>query len=190
MIKYSIDVNNCLSVLNRGGLILYPTDTVWGIGCDPCNENAINRIYRLKQRDESKSMIILVGEEEDILNYTDYRDIKIFDYIKGIQKPTTVIFPAAKNLAKNLINSDGSIAIRLVKDDFCKTLIKAFEKPIVSTSSNISGFPTPSNFYDIDILIKDGVDYVVQHRQDDDTYKSPSTIIRIAENDQIEIIRP
>lgn len=187
---YNYDIENCIKILSSGGLILYPTDTVWGIGCDPTNEEAVAKIYKLKNRNESKSMIILVAEENDILNYTEATDLKIYDYIKGIHKPTTVIYNNAKNLAKNLINEDGSIGIRIVKDDFCKELIKSFGKPIVSTSSNVSGYPAPSIFADIDILIKDGVDYIVQHRQEEQVPGTPSTVIKMKEDGSYDILRP
>lgn len=190
MMLYKNDVEQCLTVLENGGIILYPTDTVWGIGCDATNENAVAKIYALKNRIESKSMIILVANESEILHYTTPQTNQIFDYLKGIHKPVTVIYPNAKDLAKNIINSDGTVAIRMVKDDFCKEMIHAFGKPIVSTSANVSGYPTPGLFSDIDILIKSGVDYVVQYRQDDDQPASPSTIIKINGVGDIEIIRP
>lgn len=187
---FAEDIENAVTVLQNGGLILYPTDTVWGIGCDPTNEQAVAKIYALKQRNEEKSMIILVAEEKEILQYTGETSPVIFDYIKGIHKPTTVIYEQAKNLATNLVNKDGSIGIRIVKDEFCKTLINAFGKAIVSTSSNISGYPPPSFYQDIDIEIKNGVDYKVQHRQDDLTEASPSTVIKLAQDGSIVVIRP
>jgi L-threonylcarbamoyladenylate synthase len=189
MLNFQFDINNCLEVLNNGGLILYPTDTVWGIGCDPTNEAAVAKIYALKNRNEQKSMIILVADETQIPAYSNQNSVTIFDYIKGIQKPVTVIYNQAKNLAKNLINEDGTIGIRIVKDEFCKALINSFDKPIVSTSSNISGYPPPSIFTDIDIKIKDGVDYIVQHRQDDFEISSPSTVLKISDAGEIIILR-
>ena len=188
--KMKNDIEACLKVLDEGGLILYPTDTVWGIGCDATNEAAVAKIYALKNRNEEKSMIILLADEEDILEYTAQEHLTIFDYIKGIVRPVTVIYHDAKNLAKNLINKDGSVGIRIVKDDFCKQLIRAFGKPIVSTSSNVSGYPPPMYFNDIDIKIKDGVDYVVQYRQDDDIPGIPSTVIRLNEDGSYIVIRP
>ena len=190
MMLYKNDIEQCLTVLQNGGIILYPTDTVWGIGCDATNEIAVAKIYALKNRIESKSMIILMAEEAKILQYTSPKTNQIFDYLKGIHKPVTVIYPNAKNLAKNIINSDGTVGIRIAKDDFCKELINSFGKPIVSTSANISGYPTPGLFSDIDVLIKSGVDYLVHYRQDDDEPKSPSTIIKITDDGDIEIIRP
>ena len=184
------DIKAAAAVLKNGGLILYPTDTVWGIGCDATNEEAVKKIYALKKRNEEKSMIILVADEENILQYTSEATPVIFDYIKGIHKPTTVIYEQAKNLAKNLVNKDGSIAIRIVKDDFCQALLSVFGKAIVSTSSNISGYPPPSLFEDIDIAIKNGVDYIVQHRQDDLTAASPSSVVKLAADGTIQVIRP
>jgi L-threonylcarbamoyladenylate synthase len=183
------DIKNCIAVLQKGGIILYPTDTVWGIGCDATNEKAVEKIYAVKKRNEEKSMIILVAEEKDILLYTDHPEPLIFDYIKGVHKPTTVIYESAKNLAKNLVNKDGSVGIRIVKDIFCRELIKQFGKPIVSTSSNISGYPPPVFFEDIDSQIKSGVDYIVQYRRDDLTPASPSTVIKLGADGQVQIIR-
>ena len=184
------DINECLAVLHSGGIILYPTDTVWGIGCDATNEKAVEKIFSVKKRNEEKSMIILVADEKEIVTYTNDPNAVIYDYIKGVHKPTTVIYDNAKNVAANLINKDGSIAIRIVKDEFCCKLIKLFGKPIVSTSSNISGFPPASFFEDIDMEIKNGVDYIVQHRQDDLTPSVPSSIIKIGDDGKIFIIRP
>lgn len=184
------DINNCLAVLEKGGTILYPTDTVWGIGCDATNPAAVEKIFCIKKRNEEKSMIILVGEEEEIALYTDHPDPVIFDFIKGSMSPTTVIYQYAKDLAHNVINEDGSIGIRLVKDKFCRRLIKEFGKPIVSTSSNISGYPPPVFFHDIDVEIKNGVDYIVQHRQDDETPAKPSTVVKLFPGGIIRILRP
>lgn len=183
------DIAACLRVLNEGGLILYPTDTIWGIGCDATNEGAVNKIYHLKNRNVEKSMIILLEDEKEILKYVDHQRAAVFDFIKGISKPVTVIYSRAKDLAKNLVNTDGSIGIRLVSDPFCCRLIKEFGKPVVSTSSNMSGYPPPSLFADIDIEIKKGVDYIVQHRQDDMTPAIPSTVIKLNDDDSYTIIR-
>ena len=184
------DIEESVKVLQSGGLILSPTDTVWGIGCDATNEKAVSRIYALKQRDERKSMIILLADEKDILKYTDQQFPSVYDYVKGANKPVTVVYEKAINLAPNLVNSDGSIGIRVVKDEFCKKLIRTFGKPVVSTSSNISGYPAPGVFADIDIRIKDNVDYIVHHRQDDMEPASPSTVIRLNADGSITVIRP
>lgn len=191
MLGYKNDIKHCLSTLKKGGLILYPTDTVWGIGCDATNDEAVSKIYKLKNRNESKSMIILVADESDILKYTNQKTaLKIYDYIKGIKKPATVIYNDAVNLAANIINSDGTIGIRIVRDEFCKDLIRAFGKPIVSTSANVSGFPPPKIFADIDILIKNGVDYVVERRREEQIPGEPSSVIRMNEDGTYEVLRP
>ena len=184
------DIKACIQVLKQGGLILYPTDTIWGIGCDATNEKAVERIYKLKNRNEAKSMIILVADESEILKYTQHPSLEIYDYIKGISRPTTVIYQQAIHLAKNLVNQDGSIGIRIVQDDFCRKLIRAFGKPIVSTSSNVSGYPPPKIFSDIDVLIKMGVNYIVQHRQEEQVPGIPSTVIKMNPDGSFEIIRP
>jgi L-threonylcarbamoyladenylate synthase len=184
------DINECLEVLQSGGLILYPTDTIWGIGCDATNETAVEKIYQLKKRPDKKTMIILLANEKDILTYVTQPDPKIFDYIKEIKKPTTVIYEGGTGVAENLINQDGTIAIRIVKDDFCRHLIKRFRKPIVSTSANISDYPSPLVYRDIDMIIKNGVDYIVQHRQDDLYPAAPSSIIKWNTDGSYKIIRP
>jgi L-threonylcarbamoyladenylate synthase len=183
------DIESCTDVLHKGGLILYPTDTVWGIGCDATNEAAVEKIYSLKNRNTEKSMIILLADEKEILHYVDHQRAPVFDFIKGINKPVTVIYSRAKNLAKNLVSKDGSIGIRLVSDPFCSRLIRAFGKPIVSTSSNISGYPPPALFSDIDNEIKSGVDYIVQHRQGDTVPAIPSTVIKLNDDDSFTVIR-
>jgi len=184
------DIEEALTVLLSGGLVLYPTDTVWGIGCDATNPAAVAKIYALKKRSDEKSMIVLLADENDIPKYVTQPNPKIFDYIKGIHKPTTFIYEGAINLAKNMIQGDGSIGIRLTNDPFCKKLIRRFGKPLVSTSANISGYPTPSIFEDVDFEIKSGVDYIVQHRQDDVTAASPSAIVKLNADGSLNIIRP
>jgi L-threonylcarbamoyladenylate synthase len=189
MVNFDDDIKNCIAVLNKGGLILYPTDTIWGIGCDATNEKAVEKIFALKKRSDKRSMIILVADEKDIFNYAEDPDKKIFEYLSTTQKPTTVIYEHAKNVAQNLIGGDGTIAIRIVKDDFCKTLIDQFKKPIVSTSANISGEPFSTNFNEIVNEIKNGVDYIVQHRRNDLMVSQPSAIIKLNDAGKIEIIR-
>lgn len=183
------DINECCSVLEAGGLILYPTDTIWGIGCDPTNETAVNKIYNLKNRADNKAMIILIAGEKDIYNYVDRPGKIIFDHLSSAKKPTTVIYQHAKNLAQNLTGSDRTIAIRIIKDAFCEALIRQFKKPIVSTSANISGQPFPGNFMEIAPVIKNGVDYIVQHRRDDIMSSQPSSIIKLNNEGKIEVIR-
>jgi L-threonylcarbamoyladenylate synthase len=190
MFVYEEDIQLCLTNLQKGGLILYPTDTVWGIGCDATNEEAVAKIFELKNRVDTKAMIILLADETTLADFVTDNNVQIFDYIKGIHKPTTVIYQKAKNIAKNLVAEDGSIAIRITKDAFCKDLIKALGKPIVSTSANISGYPTPLCFADISLDIKEGVDYVVKHRQEETSMQMPSSIVKWDEEGNLIIIRP
>jgi L-threonylcarbamoyladenylate synthase len=190
MVEFENDIRECLEILRSGGLILYPTDTVWGIGCDATNVQAVESLYALKKRSDKKAMIILLAEEKDILQYVTQPNPKIFDYIKGIKKPTTFIYEGGINLAENMIQQDGTIAIRITADPFCKALIKRFGKPLVSTSANVSGYPAPAIFSDIDIIIKNGVDYIVQHRQDDQTAAMPSAVVKWNADGSLTIIRP
>lgn len=184
------DIEETLTVLRTGGIILYPTDTVWGLGCDATNAAAVAKIYALKKRSDEKSMIVLLADEHDIPKYVKQPDPKIFDYIKGIHKPTTFIYEGGINLAKNMMQGDGTIGIRITNDLFCKKLINRFGKPVVSTSANISGYPAPALFEDIDVEIKNGVDYIVQHRQDDINAASPSAIVKLNADGSLTIIRP
>lgn len=183
------DVENCLKILNSGGIILYPTDTIWGIGCDATDSNAVQKIFQLKNREEKKSMIILVDDKKMIYDYVSHPSEKILSYIFTAQKPTTAIFKNAINLPSNLVNADGSVAIRIAKDNFCCELIGRLKKPLVSTSGNVSGESSPKNFSEISNKIKSGVDYIVQHRQDDLSEKSPSSIIKLSEENEILFIR-
>ena len=183
------DVINSLEVLRKGGVILYPTDTIWGLGCDATNQDAINKIYKLKQREESKSMIILVAEESDILKYVAAPDLQIFDFISGQEKPTTVIYENAVSLPDNLVQDEGSIAIRIVRDEFCRHLIKRLRKPLVSTSANISGDPSPATFKDISKKIKNSVDYIVRWRQEDVNPSQPSQILKWNSDGTLSYIR-
>ena len=183
------DVEKAIEVMKDGGIILYPTDTIWGIGCDATQENPVRRIFDLKQREDSKSMIILVAEEKDILQYVAAPDLAVFDFIEEQTKPTTIIFEHAIGLPDNLVSSDGSIAIRIVRDNFCRNLIKRLRKPIVSTSANISGQPSPQHFQDVSDEIKRGVDYIVKWRQDDLSPSQPSQIIKWKNDGNYEVIR-
>lgn len=186
---FNNDIENCLTVLQNGGLILYPTDTIWGIGCDATNADAVKKIFALKKRSESKTMIVLIADERDVLKYVASPDLRIFDFLKTVKKPTTIIYEGAIGLAENLINTDGTIAIRIVNEIFCKHLIKRFRKPIVSTSANISGENAPQFFNDIHKEIKLGVDYVVDYRRDDTIPKQPSAIVKWNKDSTTTIIR-
>lgn len=184
------DIEKCLQVLRTGGLILYPTDTIWGIGCDATSAPAVDRVFRVKRRDERKSLVILLADEKDIFRYVDDPPSVIFDYLREAERPTTVIYSGAKGLPSNLVNQDGSIAIRLVKEIFCKTLIEKLGKPLVSTSANISGEPSPLNFSGINPLIPGEVDYTVAYRRDDLSESTASRIVKLEEDGRIGIIRP
>ena len=175
---FSHDLEQSLSVLKSGGIIVYPTDTIWGIGCDATNEEAVERIYVVKERPSNKSLIILVADAREVMKYVAHPDPRVFEYLESIQKPTTVIYEGAIGLASNLASEDGSIAIRIVQDEFCRHLIKRFRKPIVSTSANLSGHPSPKNFKDISDKIKNASDYVVQYRQDDLQQAQSSAIVQ------------
>jgi L-threonylcarbamoyladenylate synthase len=183
------EVEAALAVLRRGGVILYPTDTVWGLGCDATNEEAIAKIYDIKQRSDSKSLIILVAEERDILQYVAAPDLGVFDFIQEQTRPTTIVFDHAVELPDNLVAADGSIAIRIVQDEFCRHLIKRLRKPLVSTSANISGQPTPPFFAEISPGIQSLVDHTVQWRRHDRTPSTPSQIIRWKDDGSDEVLR-
>lgn len=187
--NFQEEVEKCLSVLQSGGIILYPTDTIWGIGCDATNAQAVHKIYELKQREESKSMIVLLADEREVIKYVAQADLRVFDYLASTTRPTTVIYQDAIGMAENLIAPDGSIAIRIVKDEFCKHLIKRLKKPLVSTSANISGQPAPSGFQSICKAIVHGVDYVVRYRQNDLSPAQPSVIVRWKNDGSMETIR-
>src|SRR5205814_3934346 len=154
--NFENDIVNCLEVLKNGGTILYPTDTIWGIGCDATNPRAVKKIYELKKRTDQKSMIILIGSEREISRYVSQPDLAVFQFLKSTPKPTTVIYEGAIGLADTLMSDDGSIAIRICGDEFCKHLISRFKKPVVSISANITGGPFPKNFYAIIEDIKNG----------------------------------
>ncbi len=188
MIGFEKDADRCLEVLRHGGLILYPTDTVWGIGCDATNEKAVEKVYDLKKRSDEKAMIVLVADEKDVMQYVAAPDLSLFDYLEETTKPTTVIYEGALGFADNLIGKDGSIAIRICNDEFCKHLLKRFRKPIVSTSANISGSVTPKTFGEISEEIKKGVDHVVEYRQLDETPAQPSSVIKW-HNGKITVLR-
>ena len=188
MTDFLKDIETCLKVLHAGGIILYPTDTIWGIGCDATKEAAVEKIITLKQRPAVKSFVVLVSSEKEILQHVAAPDIAVFDYLSNVEKPTTVIYEHALGLAENVLANDGSVAIRICNDDFCKHLIKRFRKPIVSTSANISGEASPQNFAAINNLIKNGVDYVVKHKQDDTSTSKASAIIKW-QNGEVVVIR-
>jgi L-threonylcarbamoyladenylate synthase len=189
MKKFENDIINAISVLYNAGIILYPTDTIWGIGCDATNAVAIRKIYFLKKREEKKSMIILLAHENRINNYVLNPFEKIIYFLSEQKKPTTAIFKNAINLPEELINEDGSIGIRIVKDEFCQMLIRQLSNPLVSTSANISGDRHPNFFKEINDGIRNGVDYVVQHRQNEIETHELSAIIKLNSYGEIEKVR-
>jgi L-threonylcarbamoyladenylate synthase len=188
--NFEKDIEHSLKVLRSGGIILYPTDTIWGIGCDATNKDAVEKVYLLKKRPDNKSLIILLADERDLLSYVSAPDMEIFVYLNTVRKPTTVIYDGAIGLAENVVNEDGSVGIRIVKDPFCKHLIKRLGKPLVSTSANIAGKPAPQVFKEIDPLILQGVDYCVKYRQDDLSPHQPSSVVRWNKNGTVTVIRP
>ena len=183
------DLKKALEVLQQGGVILYPTDTIWGIGCDATNEQAVERVYRIKQRADSKSMLVLMENANFLERYVQEVPEIAFDLIEVNDKPMTIIYPGAKNLAKNLVAEDGSIGIRITSEDFTRQLIQRFKKPIVSTSANISGEPSPAFFAEINPEILAAVDYVVQYRQEETIPAVPSSIIKLGLGGEIQVIR-
>lgn len=187
--NFSEEVDAALHVLRSGGTILYPTDTIWGLGCDATNENAVRKIFDIKKRSDSKSLIILVAEERDILQYIAAPDLAVFNFLENQTKPTTVIFENAIGLPPNLIAGDGSVAIRIVSDEFCRHLIKRLRKPIVSTSANISGEASPRFFDEVPAAIKNTVDHIAKWRQEDKTPSQPSQIIKWKGNGSYDVIR-
>ena len=182
-----INIIALCSLLSEGKIILYPTDTVWGIGCDATNSEAVKKIYTIKNREESKSLIILVDSFEMLAKYLKSVPKEAMEYLNNTTKPTTIIYSDPINLAQNTIASDNTIAIRIVQDEFCRKLIKKFGKPIVSTSANVSCFPTPKSFSEISAAIVNNVDYIVNLNQYKIAEKS-STIVKI-DNGTINIIR-
>jgi L-threonylcarbamoyladenylate synthase len=183
------EIEKALKVLKEGGIILYPTDTIWGIGCDACNAEAVDKIFKLKGRDEAKSMIILLDTESKLPSYVREVPEIAYDLIEYAENPLTIIYPAAKNLAPNTIAQDGSVGIRITRDEFSKQLIQRFKKPIISTSANKSNNPSPSNFHEISEEILAGVDLVVDWKQDETSPKKPSTIMKLETDGRFSFIR-
>ena len=175
--------------MREGGVILYPTDTIWGIGCDATNEDAVRRVYEIKQRQDSKAMLVLVDSSVKVDFYV--RDVPevAWDLIDLADKPLTIIYSGARNLAANLLAEDGSVGIRVTNEDFSKRLCQQFRKAIVSTSANISGQPSPKNFSEISEEVKSAVDYIVGYRQEEISNPKPSGIIKLDKGGVIKIIR-
>lgn len=187
--KIDREIEKARKVLASGGIIVYPTDTIWGIGCDATNSKAIRRIYQLKKRSEKKTLIVLVSRKEDISNYVKEVPPTLYDLMESYQKPLTIIYNNAQNLAKNLISDDNTIAIRVTRDEFSRRLINEFGKPIVSTSANFSGDFTPLTFNMIAPGILNNVDYVVDMYHDSMNEVKASTVIRLRDNGEFEVVR-
>ncbi|QPH39204.1 L-threonylcarbamoyladenylate synthase [Pedobacter endophyticus] len=183
------EINKAFDVLKGGGVILYPTDTIWGLGCDATNVDAVEKLLKIKNRPAEKSLIILLDVDSKLQSYISEIPEVAYDLIEYAENPLTLVFPGAKNLAQNVINEDGSVGVRIVKHDFCTPLVQRFRKPIVSTSANISGKPSPKFFDDIDPEIIAGVDYVVDFEQENRNSRKPSTIMKLAPGGQFEFIR-
>jgi L-threonylcarbamoyladenylate synthase len=191
MVKlFEEDIVACLEVLHRGGLILYPTDTIWGIGCDATNDEAVEKVYALKMRPKEKNFIVLLADQRDLIRYVPNIDPAVYDYMREQTRPTTIIYPSALGLSSSAMNHNGSVAIRVATDEFCRHLIKRFRKPIISTSANISGSASPARFKEIEKEILAGVNYVVRHRQDSDVPAQPSRIIKWITGEEPVVIRP
>ncbi|MFN4248453.1 MAG: L-threonylcarbamoyladenylate synthase [Flavipsychrobacter sp.] len=190
MADFEIDIKECIKAIENGGTILYPTDTVWGIGCDATDEAAIEKVFALKNRPKEKSLIVLLADAKDVLQYVAAPPPDIIAILESFDRPTTVIYEGAIGFADNAVNENGSIAIRVTNDPFCKALIKRMQKPLVSTSANISGEPTASFYNQISPAIINGVDYVVQYRQDDTEPKQPSRLVKMDDEGNIEVLRP
>jgi L-threonylcarbamoyladenylate synthase len=183
------DIKKACQVMAEGGVILYPTDTIWGLGCDATNPDAVRKVYEIKQRADSKAMLVLVDSAVKVDFYVDEVPSVAWDLIELADKPMTIIYSGARNLAQNLLAEDGSVGIRVTSEDFSRQLCQRFRKAIVSTSANISGQPSPANFSEISEEIKSLVDYVVTYRQNEMSRPKPSSIIKLDKGGVIKIIR-
>lgn len=183
------DTKDTLDVLYAGGIVLYPTDTIWGLGCDATNEAAVKKIYEAKRRSEQVPLLVLVNSIAMLERYVDEVPSMAYDLIELSEKPITIIFDKGKNLAKNCLNADGSIGIRVTNEQFTNQLITRFKRPIVSTSANIHGEPSPSFYNQISEEVKSVVDYIVKYRQNDNKPQQASSIVKLKNNGEITIIR-
>lgn len=187
--KTEEDIKKAVEVLRKGGVILYPTDTVWGIGCDATNKEAVERVYRIKQRDDSKALICLVDSDARLQRYVRQVPSVAWELLECADTPLTVILDGAVNLAENLVAEDGSIGMRITREAFSKELCYRFQKPIVSTSVNISGQPAAQNFCDISEQLLQAADYVCFSRRQEKKPHTPSSIIKIGKGGEVEIVR-
>lgn len=187
--RMKIEVEKCVDVMRSGGIILYPTDTIWGIGCDATNENAVSKIFSLKRRPDSKSMIVLLDQTGRLATYVREVPQQAYELMELTEQPLTLVLDGARNLAPNLAAEDGTIGIRIVMDEFCRKLIERLRKPIVSTSANISGEKSPGSFSEISDVIREGVDYIVGLRQSEAHGGRPSSVLRVGLRGEIKFIR-
>lgn len=183
------EIKKACDVMQKGGVILYPTDTVWGIGCDATNEEAVKKVYEIKKREDSKAMLVLVDNPVKVDFYVQEVPAVAWDLIDMTTKPLTIIYDGARNLAQNLIAEDGSLGIRVTEEEFSKQLCFRFRKAVVSTSANISGEPTPMTFAEISEEIKQAVDYIVDYRQNEKANSKPSSIIKLGKGGTVKVIR-
>lgn len=184
------EVKRCADILRKGGIIVYPTDTIWGIGCDATDGEAVRRIYALKQREDSKAMIVLVDSEAMLERSVEDVPEVAFQLIATAVRPTTIVYDHGCGMARELLAADGSVGVRLTSDPFCKALCRELRRPIVSTSANISGAPSAPFYHDIDPAILNGADYVADWRRDDTTPSRPSSVIKLSSNGEVKILRP
>lgn len=189
MVDFADDIRACIQVLNAGGVILYPTDTVWGIGCDATDELAVDKVFSIKHRPAAKSLIILLPDARDILKHVAAPPPDVISMVESFETPTTIVFSGAIGFAENAISEDGSVAIRVPDEPFCKALLKRFGKPIISTSANLSGDIGAAIFSEINPAIVRGCDYVVGYRQSDNKRNAPSRLLKVDEAGEMKILR-
>lgn len=187
---FADDIARCCETLRRGGIIIYPTDTIWGIGCDATRSDAVRKVFELKHRSDSKALITLVADTRQLERYVDGIPDVAYDLIEFSTKPLTIVYDRGVGLAPELLADDGSVGVRVASDDFCRELLRAFRKPIVSTSANISGSPSPACFAEIDPGLITAADYVAQWRRGDRTPAKASSIMKISESGLFTVIRP
>jgi L-threonylcarbamoyladenylate synthase len=185
----NIDIQNCVKILKNDGTMLYPTDTIWGLGCDVASQKAIQKVLGIKRIAHARSMIALVDSAERLADCVEYIPPVVYDLLEAADKPLTIVYPKAKGALKNIAAEDGSVGIRITNEKFSHELCKMFRKPVVSTSANISGLPSPALFSEIAEAVKNGVDYIIQYRQDETAKARPSGIIKLSEDGCIKIIR-
>ena len=188
-VLFDYEIAEAATVLQRGGLILFPTDTIWGIGCDACNEAAVEKVYALKQRDRSKPFVLLVDSLEMLRMYVEHVHPRIETLLIHHTRPLTVVYDKGVNLAPNAIGKDGSAAIRIPVDEYCLSLIRKFGKPVVASSANISNEPFPGSFQEVSSKVKQGVDFISKHRQKEISDQEPSIIVKLSDREELIFLR-